>query len=119
MSARIYLTIFVLIFPMFAIASGDTPVQLFIVHFETGENWNDSLQPNEQVQFQEHSANLNHLRGVGTIMFGARYGDLGVIIIKANSLDAAKSLLEADPGVQAGIFKFRIESLSVFYPWQN
>ncbi|MGI9288069.1 MAG: YciI family protein [Pseudomonadales bacterium] len=119
MSVRIYFTIFVLIIPMFAIANDVTPVPLFIVHFETGANWNKSLQPAEQAKFQEHSANLNSLRDDGTIVFGARYGDLGMIIIKAKSLEAAKLLLEADPGVRSGIFNFRVESLSVFYPWQQ
>lgn len=113
------LVILVLMFPMFATANEVTPVPLFIVHFETGANWDKSLQPAEQAQFREHSANLNRLRGEGTIVFGARYGDLGVIILQAKSLEAAKSLVKADPGVRSGIFKFRIELLSVFYPWQQ
>jgi hypothetical protein len=92
--------------------------KLFIVHFETGPAWNDSLQPSEQTKFQEHSLNLNRLRKEKVIVFGARYGDLGTIIIKADSLSMAKSMIIADPGVQAGIFSFRVEQINIFYPWK-
>ena len=47
-----------------------------------------------------------------------RYGDLGMIFLKADKLDAAKALIEADPSVQSGIFSYRIAPLRVFYPWQ-
>ena len=47
-----------------------------------------------------------------------RYGDLGMIFLKADTLDAAKALIEADPSVQSGIFSYRIAPLRVFYPWQ-
>ena len=95
-----------------------TPPPLFVVHFETGPSWNKSLAPSGQPGFREHSVNLNRLRKEGTIVFGARYGDLGMIFLKAETLEAAKSLLEADPGVRSGIFAYRIAPLRVFYSWQ-
>ena len=106
-----------------AVAAGTTaaqapPASLFVVHFETGPSWNKSLAPSDQPGFREHSANLNRLRKEGAIVFGARYGDLGMIFVKADALDAAKALMEADPGVQSGIFSYRIAPLRVFYPWQ-
>ena len=94
------------------------PAPLFVVHFETGPSWNKSLAPSDQPSFREHSANLNRLRKEGTIVFGARYGDLGMIFLKADTLDAAKALMEADPGVQSGTFAYHIAPLRVFYPWQ-
>ena len=93
--------------------------KLFIVHFEVGASWDKSIAPQEQTNFKEHSANLNRLRQDKVISFGARYGDLGVIVMKAKSLDDAKTEIAKDPGVQAGIFNFRIEKLNVFYPWEN
>ena len=42
-----------------------------------------------------------------------------MIILKAESLQAAKAIIEADPGVKSGIFIFRIATLNVFYPWQQ
>ncbi|HEY7674616.1 MAG TPA: YciI family protein [Burkholderiales bacterium] len=92
---------------------------LFIVHFETGPAWDKSLDPSVQRGFAEHSANMNRLRKEGAISFGARYGDYGLIILKSASMDAAKAILDADPGVQAGIFIYRVAPLSVFYPWQE
>lgn len=92
--------------------------KLFIVHFEVGPNWDKSLQPQEQTKFKEHSQNLNRLRKEKIITFGARYSDLGVIVIKANSLSIANSIIAIDPGVQSGIFNFRIEQLNIFYPWE-
>jgi uncharacterized protein YciI len=102
------------------VAAGTTaaqalPAPLFVVHFETEPNWNS---PSDQPSFREHSANLNRLRKEGTIVFGARYGDLGMIFLKADTLDAAKALMQADPGVQSGIFSYRIAPLRVFYSWQ-
>ncbi|MGZ8993391.1 MAG: YciI family protein [Burkholderiaceae bacterium] len=99
--------------------AAETPASpLFVVHFETGRSWNKSLAPSDQPGFREHSANLNRLRKEGTIVFGARYADLGMIFVRAGTLDQAKALMEADPGVQSGIFSYRIEPLRVFYPWQ-
>lgn len=99
-------------------AAQTPPSSLFVVHFETGPGWDKSLAPPDQPSFREHSANLNRLRKEGTIVFGARYGDLGMIFLKAETLDAAKALIEADPGVQSRIFSYRIAPLRVFYPWQ-
>ena len=92
---------------------------LSVVHFETGASWDKSLPPAEQRGFPEHSANRNRLRNEGEIVFGARYGDVGMIFVKADSLDAAKAVIDADPGVRAGIFSFRVAPLRVFYPWRQ
>ena len=42
-----------------------------------------------------------------------------MIFVKAETLDAVKALIEADPGVQSGTFSFRIAPLRVFYPWRQ
>lgn len=114
------LRIVVLLFLVTSAATAGTPQSaLFIVHFETGPAWDKSLGPAEQPAFAEHSANLNRLRKEGAITFGARYGDFGMIIIKAPSLEFVDALIKADPGVQSGIFIYRIAPLNVFYPWQD
>jgi uncharacterized protein YciI len=102
-----------------ATASAQTAPALFVVHFETGPAWNQALAPAEQPAFKEHSANLNRLRKEGLIKFGARYGAFGMLFLKADSLDAAKAIVDADPGVRAGSFIYRVEALNVFYPWQE
>ena len=115
-ASRTCLAVFALV--MAATAAAQTSPSLFIVHFETGPSWNKSLAPAEQPGFREHSANLNRLRKEGAIVFGARYVDLGMIFLKADTLDAATALLETDPGVRSGLFAYRIAPLRVFYPWQ-
>ncbi len=101
-------------------ATAEAPkTPLFVVHFETGPAWDKARQPNDQPQFREHSANLNQLRKSGAISFGARYEQFGMIFLKADSLDAAKAILDADPGVKSGLFVYRIAALNVFYRWQE
>ncbi len=92
---------------------------LFVVHFETGPNWNTALSPAEQPGFKEHSANLSRLRKEGAIVFGARYDEFGMIFLEAESLDAAKAIVGTDPGVRSGAFVFRVAPLQVFYPWER
>jgi hypothetical protein len=43
---------------------------------------------------------------------------LAFAMATAAALDAAKALIDADPGVTSGIFTYRIAPLRVFYPWQ-
>lgn len=117
-AARTWLAMVALVLAASATAAETPPSPLFVVHFETGPSWNKSLAPSDQPGFREHSSNLNRLRKEGTIVFGARYGELGMIFLKADALDAAKALVEADPGVRSGLFSYRIAPLRVFYPWQ-
>lgn len=119
MPTKLFIILFLIFTSAISYSKETKDSALFIVHFEIGPNWNQSLAPQQQSKFKEHSANLNSLRSSGQIMFGARYADLGVIILKASSLGSAKELLEADPGVQSGIFNFRVEALMVFYPWKE
>ena len=119
MISKSLLAILVFVFPLFALCDEAALPTYFVVHFETGPNWDVSLSPADQAGFREHSANLNTLRKKGTIVFGARYGKFGMIIIQVETLDEAKALVEADPGVRSGIFIYSIEWLNVFYPWQH
>lgn len=86
-AARTWLSVLALV--MAATAAAQTSPALFVVHFEIGPAWNKALAPSEQPGFREHSANLNRLRKEGAIVFGARYGDLGMIFLKAETLEAA------------------------------
>lgn len=122
MSKRLFTIFFfllALVAPVSVNAEGAEELAQFIVHLETGENWDQSLSPGEQTRFAEHSANMKRLRDEGTILFGARYGKYGLLIMQSESQSSANDILAADPGVEAGIFQFRIEPISVFYPWHS
>ena len=108
-----------LLFAGMVAAQTPVPATLFIVNFETGPNWDKSRPPAEQPSFREHAANLSRLRKEGTIVFGARYAEIGMIFLKAESLQAAQAVIDADPGVRSGIFIYRVAPLNVFYPWQQ
>lgn len=92
---------------------------LYIVTYTTGSAWDTSKKFNEQPYFKEHSANLSALRKAGTIKFGARYADKGIIFIKAASLQAAKDLINADLGVINKLFNADVQKLSPFYTWKE
>ena len=100
-------------------AAETPPPSLFVVHFTTGPTWDKSLPPADQKGFEDHSANMSRLRKEGAIAFGARYEEVGMIVLKAASLDAARSIIDADPGVQSRLFVYHIAPLRIFYPWQN
>lgn len=98
---------------------GDDEQLLFVVHFTTGPNWDQDQPPAAQDGFQGHSSNLGYLREQGKIAFGARYGEYGMIFFASDSIDAARQILDKDPGVVAGIFTYEIAPMNVFYPWRE
>ena len=115
---RLFAVAAILTLSAIALADEPAPLPRFIVHLETGPAWNPELPPGEQTNFAEHSANMNRLRNEGTILFGARYGEYGLLIFEGTSAQSVTDALEADPGVKAGIFKYHVEPISIFYPWK-
>lgn len=92
------------------------PAPLHAAVFKTGPEWDPAKPPNEQTFFREHSANLAKLRAAGTIVMGARYADVGLVIVSAASEADARKLFEADPSISAGTFALEVHRFSVFYP---
>lgn len=89
---------------------------LYAAIFKTGPKWDPAKPPNEQAFFKEHSANLAKLRAAGTIVLGARYADVGLVVVSAANEAAARALFEADPSLGAGTFALEVHRFSVFYP---
>lgn len=87
---------------------------LFVVHYTT-----EYQSPEEQPVFKEHVANFRRLRDEGVIVFAAMGDNFGMILLRVESLDSATAVMEADPGVQAGIFAYRATPLRVFIPWRD
>ncbi len=93
--------------------------ELFVAHFSTGSTWDSTKSPSEQTGFAEHSANLGRLRAEGIILFGGRYEEFGMIILRASTLESARETIESDPGIESDLFTFTISPLSVFYKWKE
>ncbi len=99
---------------------GETPVaevqKLYAVEFRTGPAWKPGLVPPAQPYFKEHSANLQRLRSEGVLVAGARYGEVGLVVLRATSLAAAESQIVQDPAVVHGLFSYQLNEMLVFYP---
>ena len=98
-----------------AAASTPAPKQLFAVEIRTGPQWNTALPPNQQALMREHSAHLRKLRDEGRIRFGARDGDVGLVVLEAAHIEEARAWMEADPSIRGGTFRFEIHPFAVFY----
>lgn len=97
-------------------SQSDSPDSLYIVTYTTGEGWDHTKSPNDQPYFKEHSSHLSSLRKSGTITFGARYAEKGIIIVKARSRAHADELINSDQAIDHKLFNADIQRLSVFYP---
>ena len=92
----------------------EKPEPVFAVTFRTGPGWDPSKAPNEQVHFADHSVNLRELRASGNILLGGRFGEIGLILLKAPSEAEARAMIVRDPSVQAGVFKAEVQAWSPF-----
>jgi uncharacterized protein YciI len=95
-------------------ASSSLP--LFAVQVRVGPKWDASKPPHEQALFREHSANLKRLRDAGHLIVGARFSDIGLIVLAADSETSARAMIDADPSIAAGTFTYEIHPMNVFYP---
>jgi uncharacterized protein YciI len=98
--------------------AGSAPdaLPLFAVQVRVGHKWDPAKAPHEQALFREHSANLKRLRDAGHLIMGARYSDVGLVILAADSEASARAMMDADPSIAAGTFKYEIHPFNVFYP---
>jgi uncharacterized protein YciI len=88
---------------------------LFAVEFTVGPGWDPAKPPGEQAHFAAHSANLRALRDAGRLVLGARYGDTGLVVLRAADEAEARTWVERDPAVEHGTFAFALNRFSPFY----
>lgn len=84
------------------LAPADT---VYAVTIRTGPAWEQSKPPSEQVHFRTHSENLFKLRQDGRIVLGGRYGDVGLILVRAANEAEARGLFAADSSLTRGVFQ--------------
>jgi hypothetical protein len=91
-------------------------VSLFAVEIRIGKAWDPAKPPQEQAYFREHSANLRRMREAGSLILGARYSDIGLVVVSAASAAEVRAQLDQDPSFAAGTFVYDVHPLNVFYP---
>jgi len=99
--------------------STEFKLQMFAVEIKTGPNWDASKAAYEQAYFSDHSENLKRLRSEGHIVMGARYSDIGLIIIAAESAEDVAAMLDEDASMTAGTFVYEVHAINIFYPYTN
>lgn len=103
-----------------AVAAPEAPAApaaglLFAVEIRTGPAWDGSKPPHEQLHFRDHSAHLRQLREQGALVMGARYGDKGLVVLRAASEPEAHAMMQADASMQARVFAYELHEFRVFY----
>ncbi|MCS7032896.1 MAG: YciI family protein [Phycisphaerae bacterium] len=90
---------------------GDSPaepprVTLYAAEVRPGEAWRQAEARGEQPDLSRHREYSAELRRRGKIVMAGPFADGsgGLIILRAESLEEAKSLLEKDPAVVEGVF---------------
>ena len=90
------------------------PPRLYAVRLSTGPAWDAAKSPNDQAGMKEHSANIARLRREGTLVLGARFGELGLLVLRVPDEAAVRAQLGPDPTVASGVFKIQIDVFSPF-----
>jgi uncharacterized protein YciI len=88
---------------------------LYAIEIKIGKAWDPNKKPQDQAHFREHSAHLKRLRDQGVLVMGARYGDKGLVVLRAASESEAHQWMKDDPSMQAGVFQYELHPFSVFY----
>lgn len=70
---------------------------------------------NEQPGFKEHSENLRRLRAEKKIAIGARYGEVGMIIVGAGKETDARSFFAPDSMAHKKTFTLEFHPFRPFY----
>jgi uncharacterized protein YciI len=95
-------------------APASPPTKLFAVVIRTGPAWDPAKPPGEQRLFKEHSQNIGRLKAEGRLAVGGRFSDMGLLLVKASSVQDAQALMDQDPSLAAGTFKAEVHPWSTF-----
>jgi uncharacterized protein YciI len=97
-------------------APSPAPAGLFAVVVRTGPSWDPGKPAAAQTHFKEHSANIRRLGAEGRLALGGRFGELGMLLVRAGSEAEARALFDADPSVAAGTFRLEVNEWRTFAP---
>ena len=82
-----------------------SPPRMFAVRLTTGPAWDTAKSPGEQAGMREHSANIARMRREGALVLGARFGEVGLLVLRVPDEAAVQAQLAPDPAIAAGVFK--------------
>jgi uncharacterized protein YciI len=90
-------------------------VQFQMALLKKGPKWDGTAESQRGQILQQHRANVMSLLGSGRAVIAGPMGDdtdlAGIFILRASSADEAKTWVDADPAVKAGLFAAEI------HPW--
>jgi hypothetical protein len=92
------------------------PPKMFAVRLSKGPAWDEAKSPNEQTGMREHSANIARMRRDGLLVLGARFGELGLLVLRLPDESAVSAQLAPDPAIAGGVFKVQTD---VFMPFAH
>lgn len=86
-----------------AAAAEALPLYLFV--YKAGPAWKEGL-PMAQQDMRPHGLYIKDLFEKGVVFAGGAFdpAEGGMAIVRADSLDAARAIFEADPAITSGIF---------------
>lgn len=87
----------------------------FAITITTGPSWDTARPTAEQKHFATHSANLRRMKDAGVIVAGGRFGEFGLIIVRAPSADSAAAMMKPDSSMAVGTFRFKVDRWSTIY----
>jgi uncharacterized protein YciI len=98
-----------------ALGRVDQEPQLFVMMYTTGPAWDPALPPARQRHFDQHSANLTRLREDGRLVMGGRFGQWGLILVRADDQASAQALFAPDSSLASGTFRGELQRWSTIY----
>lgn len=90
------------------------PPKLWAVRLTTGPAWDSAKSPNEQPGMKEHGANIARMRREGHVVLGARFGEVGLIVLRVPDEAAVQAQFAPDPTIATGVFKLQVDVFSPF-----
>lgn len=89
--------------------------QYYAALFSRGAQWDTSKSPGAQPHFADHGKNLKRLKESGSIAFGARYGEFGMVVFKTGIEQEVRSMFAADSLVLKDILRMELKPFYPFY----
>jgi ketosteroid isomerase-like protein len=88
--------------------------KMFAVRLTTGPAWDAARPPNDQAGMREHSANVARMRREGVLVLGARFGEVGLLVLRVPDAAAAAAQFGPDPTIATGVFRLQVDAFTPF-----